>query len=112
MAHIDPDVFQSLKDLGDDDFIEEMINTFESQMETNLPALETSASRGEWRAMALILSQVRSAAGNLGALSFSDLCGRVEEDVLSAQKPKELSEFLSQYREVAKELRTIVPKRP
>ncbi len=90
---LDPDVVQSLKELGGDDdpgLFGELVDLFLRDMPPRLGALTEALSAKDAKALERTAHSMKSSCGNLGAMGLAELCRQIEllgrtGDVESAQ---------------------------
>ena len=78
---LDPDVVQSLKDLGGDDdpgLFAELVELFLRDMPPRLDSLSEAMDSGDAKQLERTAHAMKSSCGNLGAMALAELCRQIE----------------------------------
>jgi HPt (histidine-containing phosphotransfer) domain-containing protein len=79
---LDARIMASLRELqGDDepDFLSDIIDTFLEDAPKRLEAIQTAIRLGDYEQLHRLAHSFKGASSSLGALSFSKVCGEIEE---------------------------------
>ena len=76
---LDMEVISSLRDLGGDDLLRELVDLFRTDARERLDELERALQAGLAEDVQIAAHTVKSSSGNLGAVWLSETCARIEE---------------------------------
>jgi HPt (histidine-containing phosphotransfer) domain-containing protein len=78
-AELDGAALESLRELGGDDFLAEVIDTFLADMETLLATLRRALAEGDAAEVRRMAHTLKSNGATLGATEFAELCRALEK---------------------------------
>jgi CheY-like chemotaxis protein len=84
-ASLDASALQSLRDLGGDEFLSEMVATFLADAQSLLASVRAALERGDAGELRRAAHTLKSNGQTFGAGSFSELCRELEERAKSGE---------------------------
>jgi PAS domain S-box-containing protein len=78
-APLEPGALESLRELGGDDFVAEVVETFLADAPSLLASLRSALERGEEDELRRAAHTLKSNGQTFGAVGFADLCRELEE---------------------------------
>ena len=106
-VELDPSALQSLRELGGDDFLGEVIDTFRMDAPTLLVTLRRSLEQGDADELRRAAHTLKSNGATLGAAGFAEVCRELEEQARNGHMggaPKLTDRIESEYRRLEKTL--------
>lgn len=76
---LDTSALDTLRELGDDAFVRELVDDFATSMEEYLPSLRVAAQEGDAQTVYRTAHTVKSSSASLGAMRVSALAARIEQ---------------------------------
>ena len=77
---LDPNIVASLRALGDEEFVQEIVELFASDASSRLVDMRQRVAIGDWQAVTRQAHSLRGAAGNVGAREVASQAGVLERD--------------------------------
>jgi HPt (histidine-containing phosphotransfer) domain-containing protein len=78
-AHLDPAALESLREIGGDEFLGELIDSFLAEAPSLLAELQTAFETGRAEEARRAAHTLKSNGATFGAAAFSELCRELEE---------------------------------
>lgn len=76
---LDISALDSLRELGDEAFVRELVDDFATSMEEYLPSLVDAAARGDAEGASRIAHTIKSSSASMGARRVSEVAARIEQ---------------------------------
>ena len=111
---LDDAALANLRELGGDDFVAEVIDTFVADAPTLLAMLRSSLGEGDTEELRRASHTLKSNGRTFGAVSFAELCRQLEERARSGvlDGSEELADRIDrEYRALEEALAPLVPER-
>jgi two-component system sensor histidine kinase/response regulator len=76
---LDVSALDALKEIGDDDFVRELVDDFASSMDEYLPVLREAALGGDADTVYRTAHTIKSSSASMGAMRVSEMAARIEQ---------------------------------
>lgn len=109
---LDPSALNTLRDLGGDSLINDILDLFRNSAQTQVEKIRTAFEQRDSAAVRLAAHSLKSAAANIGALQLAELARNLEHAARdnTLQFDRQLAESLhNEYREILARLAQITP---
>jgi two-component system, sensor histidine kinase RpfC len=91
---LDHDQIAYLRSIGDDTFLIEMINSFQSDMEETVEPMRQSIAQQDFHQFRFCAHAFKSSANNIGAYGLAQICGKLEH-ITEAEFEQNAAKYLS-----------------
>ncbi len=111
--NLDTAALQSLRDLGGDEFLAEVVDVFRADAPALLTSLRSSLARQDTEELRRAAHTLKSNGATLGAPDFAELCGTVEQHARDGRLddvPRLIDSIERQYRMLQEALASVRPE--
>ena len=110
MTLLDPETIASLQDLGDPEFVAEVIDIYIADAPPRIETMREAIAEGDAEKLAAAAHALKSSSGNVGATAVCEICADLEANTLEGATEK-LAALEREYADAVTALRDVVKDR-